>query len=191
MSILSRPLVADTASRVFAAVVNPAPKPGVRFPDIAGRTTEATIATRHGTVAATIYHPNATPAGVYVNVHGGGFVVGHREQDDPWCRYLAANANVVVINTDYALAPHERFPVPVEQIYDVLLWAAAQEREWDGSRLCVGGQSAGGNLVGGRVTDGARKRRTANRVASAALRTAGPCNSHRRQGLTLRTRALC
>jgi acetyl esterase/lipase len=138
--------VADTASRVFAAVVNPAPKPGVRFPDIAGHTTEATIATRHGTVAATIYHPNATPAGVYVNVHGGGFVVGHREQDDPWCRYLAANANVVVINTDYALAPHERFPVAVEQIYDVLLWAAAQEREWDGSRLCVGGQSAGGNL---------------------------------------------
>lgn len=146
MSILSRPLVADTMSRVFATVVNPTPKPGVRFADIAGRTTEATIDTRHGTVAATIYHPPATPAGVYVNVHGGGFVIGHREQDDPWCRYLAANANVVVINTDYVLAPHKRFPTPVEQIYDVLQWAAAQERAWDGSRLCVGGQSAGGNL---------------------------------------------
>ena len=146
MSILSRPLVADTVSRVFAAVVNPAPKTGVSFPDIAGVTTETAVPTRHGTVAATIYHPKATPAGVYVNVHGGGFVVGHREQDDPWCRYLAANANVVVINTDYALAPHERFPVPVEQIYDVLQWASAQERDWEGSRLCVGGQSAGGNL---------------------------------------------
>jgi acetyl esterase/lipase len=89
--------------------------------------------------------PTAKP-GVYVNVHGGGFVVGHREQDDPWCRYLAAHANVVVVNTDYVLAPHKRFPVAVEQVYDVLRWASAPERDWDGQRLCVGGQSAGGSL---------------------------------------------
>jgi len=136
------------AARLFAAVVNPTPKPGVRFPEIAGRTTEITIETRHGPVAATIYHPpsQAVRPAVYVNVHGGGFVVGHREQDDPWCRYLAAHANVVVVNSDYVLAPHKRFPVPVEQVYDVLRWASAPERDWDGQRLCVGGQSAGGNL---------------------------------------------
>jgi acetyl esterase len=145
MSILSLQPVADTLARLFAAVVNPTPKPGVRFPEIPGRTADAAIPTRHGTVAATIYHPQATPAGAYVNVHGGGFVVGHREQDDPWCRYLAARANVVVINTDYVLAPHKRFPSPVEQIYDVLQWASAPQRDWDGSRLCVG-ESAGGSL---------------------------------------------
>jgi acetyl esterase len=83
---------------------------------------------------------------VYVNVHGGGFVVGHPEQDDPWCRYLAARAKVVVVNTDYLLAPQRRFPVAAEQIYDVLQWASAPDRDWDGMRLCVGGQSAGGNL---------------------------------------------
>jgi acetyl esterase/lipase len=140
--------VADVVARLFAAMLNPAAKPGVRFPEIAGHTTEISIDTRHGPVAATIYHPEPTAAipAVYVNAHGGGFVVGHREQDDPWCRYLAANANVVVINTDYVVAPHKRFPVPVEQIYDVLRWASAQERDWDGQKLCVGGQSAGGNL---------------------------------------------
>ena len=148
MSILSRQPVADTVARLFAATINPTPKPGVRFREIAGRTTEITIETRHGPAAATVYRPEPTAAkpGVYVNVHGGGFVVGHREQDDPWCRYLAAHANVVVINTDYLLAPRERFPVPVEQIYDVLRWASAPERDWDGRRLCVGGQSAGGSL---------------------------------------------
>jgi acetyl esterase len=83
---------------------------------------------------------------VYVNVHGGGFVVGHPEQDDPWCRYLAAFANVAVVNPDYILAPYRRFPVPVEQIYDVLQWVSSAEHGWDGNRLCVGGQSAGGNL---------------------------------------------
>jgi acetyl esterase len=148
VSILTRQPVADAAARLFAAVVNPTPKPGVRFPEIAGHTTETSIETRHGRVAATIYHPppQAARPAVYVNVHGGGFVVGHREQDDPWCRYLAAHANVVVINSDYVLAPHKRFPVPVEQVYDVLRWASAPERDWDGQRLCVGGQSAGGNL---------------------------------------------
>lgn len=120
----------------------------VRFPEIPGRTTLIAIPTRHGDVAATVYHPAAgegKPA-VYVNVHGGGFVVGHREQDDPWCRFLAAHANVVVINVDYLLAPHRRFPAPAEQIYDVLSWVSKPEHDWDGSRLCVGGQSAGGSL---------------------------------------------
>jgi acetyl esterase/lipase len=149
VSILSRPLVADNVARLFARfalAVHRIPKPEVSFPEIVGRTTDAAILTRHGTVEATIYYPPSDPDGVYVNVHGGGFVVGHREQDDPWCRYLAAHANVVVINTDYVLAPHKRFPTPVEQIYDVLQWASERHRDWDGSRLCVGGQSAGGSL---------------------------------------------
>jgi acetyl esterase/lipase len=148
VSILARPVVADAVARLFSSTINPAPKPGVRFPEIPGNTTSVVIPTRHGDTAATVYwpEPSERAAGVYVNVHGGGFVVGHREQDDPWCRFLAAHANVVVVNTDYVLAPGHRFPAPVEQVYDVLVWASAAEREWDGSKLCVGGQSAGGSL---------------------------------------------
>jgi len=150
VSILSTPLIADSVARLFSAAINPAAKAAVRFPEITGRTTTASIPTRHGDTTATVYHPPTRPdqpPPVYVNVHGGGFVVGHREQDDPWCRYLAAHAGVVVINTDYVLAPRYRFPAPVEQIYDVLRWASSIEHEWDGTRLCVGGQSAGGNLA--------------------------------------------
>jgi acetyl esterase len=147
--MLSTPLVADSVARLLAATVDFQPKPGVRFPEIAGRTTTISIPTRHGDTTATVYHPepNGRRPAVYVNVHGGGFVVGHREQDDPWCRFLAAHAGVVVINTDYVRAPHRRFPAPVEQIYDVLQWASSPERDWDGTELCVGGQSAGGNLA--------------------------------------------
>ncbi len=149
MSFLSTRVVADSLARAFAALVNPAAKPGVRFREIPGRTTATSIPTRHGDTSATIYHPaeqtGRRPA-VYLNVHGGGFVIGHPEQDDPWCRYLAAHADVVVVNTDYVLAPHRRFPSPAEQIYDVLQWVSSADREWDGTRVCVGGQSAGGNL---------------------------------------------
>ncbi|WP_199203554.1 alpha/beta hydrolase [Mycobacterium sp. shizuoka-1] len=121
----------------------------MRFSEIPGRTSAVSIPTRYGGVAATIYHP---PHGrqrppVYVNIHGGGFVVGHPEQDDPWCRYLAAHAGVAVVNPDYVLAPDHRFPAAPQQIYDIVCWAAEADRQWDGTKLCVGGQSAGGNLA--------------------------------------------
>lgn len=56
---------------------------------------------------------------------------------------------MTVVNVDYIPAPQSRFPGPVEQAYDVAIWAAAPERPWDGSRLAVGGQSAGGALAAG------------------------------------------
>lgn len=149
MSILSWQPVADGVARLFARAFNTEPKPGVRFPEIEGDTSTDVVGTRHGPTAVTIYRPPAAAterAGVYVNIHGGGFVAGRQEQDDPWCRYLAAHAGVVVVNTDYVLAPGHRFPTAAEQLLDVVRWAAAEERDWDGSRLCVGGQSAGGNL---------------------------------------------
>ncbi|ALG15373.1 carboxylesterase [Kibdelosporangium phytohabitans] len=116
----------------------------MRFAEIPGRTSVVAVPTRHGTVSCTVYHPASETAdtGVYVNLHGGGYVVEHPEQDDPWCRYLAANAGVVVVNVDYSVAPRHRFPVAVEQVFDVVTWAAR-----DGKRVCVGGQSAGGGLA--------------------------------------------
>ena len=125
------------------------PRHALRFAEIPAATHTVLVPTRHVEAACTVYSPLAGHAGApaYVNFHGGGFVVGCPEQDDPWCRYLAAKAGVAVINVDYALAPQHRFPVAVEQAYDVVKWAAAPERPWDGTRLCVGGQSAGGALT--------------------------------------------
>jgi acetyl esterase len=58
--------------------------------------------------------------------------LGDYQQDDPWCRYLAAHADITVTNVDSAVAPTHRFPVPVEQADDVLNWAASTERNWNG-----------------------------------------------------------
>lgn len=150
MSMLSQQVVADALARVFATVVNPAPKDAVRFPEIDGLTSTVSIPTRYGAAGATVYRPPGptTNCPVYINVHGGGFVVGHPEQDDPWCRYLAAKADVVVVNTSYVLAPRHRFPAAPQQIYDIVTWVAGAGagQGWDGARLCIGGQSAGGSL---------------------------------------------
>jgi acetyl esterase len=71
------------------------------------------------------------------------------ELDDPLCRLLAAEAGVVVINVDYVVAPQYPFPAPPRQAYEVVRWVAehGEENGWDGSRLTVGGQSAGGGLA--------------------------------------------
>lgn len=152
MSILTTPWIADTIARAMGHA-RPRLKEELRFDEIPGRSEPLRIPTRHGDVACTLYRPTqrtgTSPAGVYVNLHGGGFVIRAPEQDDPLCRYLAENAGVFVLNVDYDVSPGVRFPVPVEQAYDVTLWASESDHEWDGSRVGVGGQSAGGALAAG------------------------------------------
>ncbi|WP_151483754.1 alpha/beta hydrolase [Streptomyces albicerus] len=126
----------------------------LRFTDIPKRTESLQVETGAGPVACTVYRPPSTtdtpaPAPVYVNFHGGGFVVARPEQDDHICRYIAATAGCVVINVDYAVAPQRPFPAPVTQAYDVTAWVAENgpANGWDGSRLAVGGHSAGASLT--------------------------------------------
>jgi acetyl esterase len=127
----------------------------LRFTDIPKDTDTIDVATGSGPVTCTVYRPAATtgapagPAPVYVNFHGGGFVVGRPEQDDHICRYIAAEAGCVVVNVDYAVAPQHPFPTATTQAYDVTAWVAdnGPANGWDGSRLAVGGHSAGANLT--------------------------------------------
>ncbi|KPI09183.1 hypothetical protein OK074_3344 [Actinobacteria bacterium OK074] len=124
------------------------------------------VATDAGEVTCTSYHPASERLptsglpGVYVNSHGGGYVLRRPEQDDALCRYVAHRAGCVVLNVDYDVAPQKPFPTPVEQVYGVCRWAAdeAGDRGWDGSRLAIGGQSAGGALTAA-VSRLARERR--------------------------------
>ncbi|MFF7070104.1 alpha/beta hydrolase [Streptomyces pseudovenezuelae] len=124
----------------------------LRFTDVPARTETLRVETGAGSVTCTVYRPpatTATPAPVYVNFHGGGFVVARPEQDDHICRCIAATAGCVVINVDYAVAPQRPYPAAVTQAYDVTAWVAENGAAggWDGSRLAVGGHSAGANLT--------------------------------------------
>ncbi|WP_411150014.1 alpha/beta hydrolase [Streptomyces sp. A30] len=127
----------------------------LRFTDIPKSTESLQVETGAGPVTCTVYRPPATTdstdalAPVYVNFHGGGFVVARPEQDDHICRYIAAKAGCVVINVDYAVSPQRRFPTAVTQAYDVTAWVAENgpANGWDGSRLAVGGHSAGASLT--------------------------------------------
>jgi acetyl esterase len=140
--------IAWLLQRLGALLTRPAP--ALRFPELLLRTQALTIPTRHGAIRATAYFPSCEGVpGVYVNFHGGGYVLRHPEQDDPLCRFLAHHARAVVINVDYDVAPQCPFPIPTDEATDALAWVSSHgdRHGWDGRRLAVGGQSAGGALA--------------------------------------------
>lgn len=158
MSILARPAVAALAAKALQRVVALAarsgkagPSPYERLAEFSANSHEITIPTSVGPARAVVYLPatgGPAPA-VHVNFHGGGYVLPFIDLDDPLCRFLAAEAGVAVINVDYVVAPQHPFPAPTRQAYEVVEWVAANgaEHGWDGNRLTIGGQSAGGGLA--------------------------------------------
>ncbi len=81
--------------------------------------------------------------------HGGGFVLRNIDSHDDLCRRTAQKSNALVISVGYRLAPEFKFPIPVHDCYDALVWAEKNCSSWGGSPsdLVVMGDSAGGNLA--------------------------------------------
>ncbi len=82
-------------------------------------------------------------------LHGGGFTIGGIETHDSLCRQLALRSGAAVVSLDYRLAPEHRFPAAVEDCWAAMHWLVsnAETLRLDGSRLAVGGDSAGGTLA--------------------------------------------
>ncbi|MBV1938219.1 alpha/beta hydrolase [Streptomyces sp. BV286] len=161
MPLLARPavasLVARAMQRVNALVIERhlASSLYKRYPEYPRTTRELTVPTSVAPARAVVYLPDTAPGTpapvvpVHVNFHGGGYVLPPIGLDDPLCRFLAAEAGVAVVNVDYAVAPQHPFPAPPRQAYEIVRWVAEHgaEHGWDGTRLTVGGQSAGGGLA--------------------------------------------
>jgi acetyl esterase len=113
------------------------------------------VPTEFGPVRIQVYRAVGSAGGtlppVYVNFHGLGFIARHPEFDDHICRALVSGTGCVVVNVDYDVAPQRPFPVAPKQAFAVTEWVVRNGREhgWDGDRVALGGQSAGGNLAAG------------------------------------------
>lgn len=98
---------------------------------------------------ARLYAPSADKLPVLLYLHGGGFTIGDLETHDSLCRQLSARSGAAVLALDYRLAPEHRFPAAVDDAWAGLAWLHdhAATLGLDGSRLAVGGDSAGGTLA--------------------------------------------
>ncbi|VWX63366.1 Carboxylesterase NlhH [Burkholderiales bacterium 8X] len=96
-----------------------------------------------------LYAPSRDKLPVLLYFHGGGFTVGSIATHDTLCRVLSQKSGCAVVSVEYRLAPAHRFPTASDDAWDALAHLAAHAADWglDGSRIAVGGDSAGGTLA--------------------------------------------
>jgi len=97
-----------------------------------------------------LYRPTTSgPHPLVAYFHGGGWVLGSHESDDPLCRDLCVRADAVIVSVDYRHAPEDRFPAAAEDGYAAVRWIADHTIELGGipGQIAVCGWSAGGNVA--------------------------------------------
>jgi acetyl esterase len=117
-------------------------------------------------IQARVYRPARSRATI-VWFHGGGWVVGGLESHDAMARLLANAAEATVVNVAYRLAPEHPYPVPLDDAWAALNWAAARfpdvplivgggQRRWQsrrGHRAARAGERAGARAPDPRLPD--------------------------------------
>jgi acetyl esterase len=106
-----------------------------------------TLPGRSGAIGVRVFVPERV-AGVYLHIHGGGWVLGTADQQDVRLWRLATEAGVAVVSVDYRLAPEHPFPAGPDDCEDAALWLVERaQAEFGTGRLTIGGESAGAHLA--------------------------------------------
>ena len=97
-----------------------------------------------------VYRPATEgPHPVVVYFHGGGWVLGDHQSDDPFCRDLCVRSNALIVSCNYRHAPEHRFPAPVLDGLAALQWVSDHAAELGGvsGGVVIAGWSAGANIA--------------------------------------------
>ena len=109
------------------------------------------VDTKVGKTLVHLYRPKTENEKIplFLNIHGGGFIKGRRDQDIVFCRNFGSRSGCMIADIDYVPSPGMRYPGQVYACYDVLQYFAehADEMGIDRERIAMGGHSAGGNLT--------------------------------------------
>ena len=134
--------------RAFSEATAEARRPG---PEV-GEIVDATLPGAAGELDYRLYRPDTPgPHPVVCYFHGGGWVLGAADSDDPFCRDLCVATDSVVVSVNYRHAPEDRFPAAAEDAWAGLRWVAENAASLGGrpGPIVVAGWSAGANLAAG------------------------------------------
>lgn len=100
----------------------------------------------HGAIPLRIIAPTE-PRGVYLHIHGGGWVYGGADEQDPRLERIADRCGLAVVSVDYRLAPEHPYPQGPDDCEAAALWLTREATARFGTdRLMIGGESAGAHL---------------------------------------------
>ncbi|WP_061025407.1 alpha/beta hydrolase fold domain-containing protein [Bradyrhizobium sp. CCH5-F6] len=115
-----------------------------------GDIVDGTLPVADGSLPYRVYKP-ATPGPhpVVVYFHGGGWVLGDEQSDEPLCRDMVRRTGMIFVSVGYRHAPEHRFPTAAEDGYAATRWIAEHAAELGGrpGPVLVAGWSAGGNIA--------------------------------------------
>lgn len=99
-----------------------------------------------------IYRPKRkanAPMPVLIHVHGGGWVVGHKNQQaKPLIRHMTSQGWLIV-DINYRLAPRNKMPVMIQDVLRAIAWVKTNIETYNGDPnfVALTGGSAGGHLT--------------------------------------------
>ncbi len=116
-------------------------------PAMSARATVRSIPGRDGNaIPLRIIAPD-TPRGIYLHIHGGGWVLGGSDMQDPMLERIADNTGLAVISVEYRLAPEYPYPAGPDDCETAAIWLARNAKaEFGTDALTIGGEFAGGHL---------------------------------------------
>jgi cation diffusion facilitator CzcD-associated flavoprotein CzcO/acetyl esterase/lipase len=115
-----------------------------------GEVVDGVLTGARGELEYRLYRPPSKgPHPIVVYFHGGGWVLGSLDSNDPLCRDLCVRSDAVVVSVNYRHAPENRFPAAVDDGFAAVRWIAEHAAELGGvpGQLAVCGWSAGGNIA--------------------------------------------
>ena len=137
---------ADARGLMAATAADRPPGPEV------GEVTDGVLPGPAGDLPYRLYRPAGSAPGprpLVVYFHGGGWVLGDLDSDDPLCRDLCERSGAVILSVNYRHAPEDRFPAAALDAFAAVQWADANAIELGGipGQLAVAGWSAGANVA--------------------------------------------
>lgn len=95
-----------------------------------------------------VFAPDGPAQAVYLDIHGGGFFMGHPKMGDRGNQAMADTHQIAVVSAQYRLAPEHPWPAGPDDCEAAALWVLGPGRDEFGSvPLLIGGGSAGANLA--------------------------------------------
>ena len=112
------------------------------------RASEKTVEGPSGPLRFRVIQPVGPPLGVFLHIHGGGWVVGGAHHHDPMLERLADATGLTVVSTYYRLAPENPYPAGPDDCEAAALWLHQNAPGAFGAQLvAIGGESAGAHLA--------------------------------------------
>lgn len=118
-------------------------------PVMSSRARTITITGKDGAqIPLRVIEPAHPARGIYLHLHGGGWVLGGADMQDPMLERLADNTGQTVVAPEYRLAPEHPYPAGPDDCEAAAMWLVQHgKREFGSDTLTIGGESAGGHLT--------------------------------------------